>query len=225
MLTIQFPAEIPKLMAAIVEASGVQIAAAGAELTEYCTAAAREAAAHGLAGGDLRRNAIRELLRGGGFKPSGRSKPAQEYLLRTAIEEGQLPAIFNGVDLINAISLRSGLPISLVSLERLGTSLSLRYGGAGERYVFNRAGQELDLSGLICLCAEQGAASIPAGSPVKDSLLAKVTETDRYLAACIYASTDAIGRDELSRWADELAQGFQRWCGAATTEVQIYPNR
>ena len=45
------------------------------------------------AGAPLRRSeearqAVRDLLRHGGFKPTGRSKPASEYLVRTAEETG-----------------------------------------------------------------------------------------------------------------------------------------
>ena len=36
---------------------------------------------------DQVRSAVRDLLRHGGFKPTGRSKPASEYLLRAAREE------------------------------------------------------------------------------------------------------------------------------------------
>ncbi len=43
-------------------------------------------------GGDKVREAVRRLLRHGGFKPSGRSKPASEYLVR-AISEGALASI------------------------------------------------------------------------------------------------------------------------------------
>ena len=35
---------------------------------------------------DAVRAAVRELLRSGGFKPTGRSKPASEYLLKAAAE-------------------------------------------------------------------------------------------------------------------------------------------
>src|SRR3954468_5867212 len=59
---------------------------------------------------DAVRAAVRDLLRHGGFKPTGRSKPASEYLLR-AVGDGQLAPINLAVDVCNAVSLHSGLPV------------------------------------------------------------------------------------------------------------------
>ena len=61
---------------------------------------------------DSVRLAVRDLLRAGGFKPTGRSKPASEYLLK-AVEEGRLTPINMAVDVCNAVSLHSGLPITV----------------------------------------------------------------------------------------------------------------
>ena len=60
----------------------------------------------------------RTLLRHGGYKPSGRGKPSSEYLVR-ANRSGDLPNINVAVDACNALSLHSGLPISVVDLELL----------------------------------------------------------------------------------------------------------
>lgn len=60
------------------------------------------------------RKAVRDLLREGGFKPSGRSKPASEYLAGVDSLGGINPV----VDACNAASLHSGLPISVVDLDR-----------------------------------------------------------------------------------------------------------
>src|SRR5262245_53355612 len=49
-------------------------------------------AAAPLASDDAVREAVRALLRKGGFKPTGRSKPASEYLLR-AVGDGSLSSI------------------------------------------------------------------------------------------------------------------------------------
>src|SRR5271169_2299964 len=58
------------------------------------------------------REQVRALLRHGGFKPTGRSKPASEYLLK-AVAEGGLSTINLAVDACNVVSLHSGLPISV----------------------------------------------------------------------------------------------------------------
>src|ERR1700681_4113631 len=63
------------------------------------------------------REAVRALLRRGGFKPTGRSKPASEYLIK-AVTENMLATINLCVDVCNVVALHSGLPISVVDLER-----------------------------------------------------------------------------------------------------------
>src|SRR5271166_5494436 len=64
-----------------------------------------------LSSDDQVRETVRQLLRHSGFKPTGRSKPASEYLLK-AVAEGRLASINVAVDACNSVSLHSGLPIS-----------------------------------------------------------------------------------------------------------------
>src|ERR1700712_4046543 len=53
---------------------------------------------------DKVRAEVRDLLRHGGYKPTGRGKPAAEYLLKAAGEAG-LSTINVAVDACNAVSL------------------------------------------------------------------------------------------------------------------------
>lgn len=216
-------ARVQGLALGVVEASGLRVAPSSPELRAYCDEVARRAGTGGLRGGEERRSAVRELLRRGGFKPAGRSKPAQEYLLRTVTQDGGLPAISNAVDLINAVSLDCALPISLLAGERAGRQLIIRYGEPGESYVFNRAEQRLDVHGLVCVCGIEETKSIPLGSPVKDSMRAKITETDGHAIACIYAPQPAVNAEELRGWADRLGTGLVRWCQATGYGVRILP--
>jgi len=217
-------ARVEGLALGVVEAKGLRIAESSPDLRAYCDEVARRVIAAGLRGGEDRRNAVRQLLRRGGFKPAGRSKPAQEYLLRTVTHEGRLPGISNAVDLINAVSLDCALPISLIAGERTGPRLVIRYGEPGESYVFNRAEQYLDVSGLVCVCGVEETKFIPLGSPVKDSMLAKVTEADRHAIACIYAPQQAMNPDELRAWVHRLGDGFVRWCQAARYDIRLIPD-
>src|SRR4051794_41338693 len=82
------------------------------------------------------RAAVRDLLRHGGFKPTGRSKPASEYLLR-AVADGQLTPINLAVDVCNAVSLHSGLPVSVIDLDRAREPLRVGVAPPGASYVFN----------------------------------------------------------------------------------------
>jgi DNA/RNA-binding domain of Phe-tRNA-synthetase-like protein len=172
-------------------------------------------------GGDTRRQAVRQLLRSGGFKPSGRSKPAQEYLARTAAEGQVWPFILNAVDLLNVVSLRSGLPISLMAIERTGTRLLIRYGLPQEQFVFNASGQELDVNGLLCVCGVEGERTMPFATPVKDSQLAKVRAGDRHLLACVYAPRSGVPDEVVLHWTHELASGLRDWCCATNPQVWL----
>src|SRR5678815_6145930 len=77
-----------------------------------------------LVASDTVRGEVRQLLRQGGFKPAGRNKPASEYL-QAAHAEGRFPAINAAVDACNVASHGSGLPISLVDLDRVVGALSV----------------------------------------------------------------------------------------------------
>lgn len=113
---------------------------------------------------DALKRAVRDALRQQGFKPTGRNKPASEYL-RAAVEAGRLPAINPAVDVCNVVSFHSGFPISVVDLDCLAPPWSIAAGGAGQQYEFNASGQVLQLEGLPCLFDQQG----PCANAIKDS--------------------------------------------------------
>lgn len=200
----------------IVVAHGIQIGPSPAALQEWSAVHVASVLQNGMAGGEPRREAVRAMIRAGGFKPAGRNKPAQEYLLRTITEAGAIPAILNAVDILNVISLKSGLPISLLAANRIGPHATLRYGLPEEKFVFNKSGQELDIHGLICICATDGPSVTPLGSPIKDSMQGKVTETDQDVVAFIYAPATVVTANELSHWSQQLAEALHQYCQATT---------
>ena len=110
------------------------------------------------------RSAVRDLLRVHGYKPTGRGKPASEYLVKAA-EGGFLGPINAAVDVCNAVSLHSGLPISVVDLGRAPPPFRIAPGREGDAYVFNASGHEIKLDGLLCLWDAAG----PCANPVRDS--------------------------------------------------------
>jgi len=209
------------LAVGLVEADGIDIAPPTEELVHQCRLAVDAAVRDGPEGGDDRRQAVRQLLRRGGFKPSGRNKPAQEYLWRAAGSDGDWPAILNVVDALNVVSLRSGLPISLITLDRLQPPFVIRYGRKDESFVFNQAGQTLKLEGLMCVCHTVDGAAQPVGTPVKDSQLAKVTTEDTHVLACIFAPRSALPDSRLQYWADELAGGFRQWSSPESVATAV----
>jgi DNA/RNA-binding domain of Phe-tRNA-synthetase-like protein len=160
--------------------------------------------------------ATRDLLRHGGFKPSGRSKPASEYLVG-AVAEGRFPRINAGVDICNVVSLHSGLPISLVDLDRISGALTLRIAPPGTTYVFNPSGQTIDVSGLICLYDALG----PTGTPVKDAQRTKTHDDTRAMISVVWGTTALPGRTrDVTRWYRELLETID---GATTEDVVLSP--
>ena len=140
-------------------------------------------AAAPLHGDDAVREAARQLLRHGGFKPTGRSKPASEYLLK-AVRDGMLSSINLAVDVCNVVSLHSGLPITVVDLDRTRLPLRVGIAPAGSSYVFNASGQSIDLGGLLCLFDADG----PCGNAVKDAQRTKTGPDTRCTLSLIWGT-------------------------------------
>ncbi len=149
---------------------------------------------------DTVRAEIRQLLRHGGFKPSGRSKPASEYLV-AAFAEQRFPRINAAVDACNIASLWSGMPISLIDLDRVVGALSVSICPAGTNYVFNPSGQVIDASGLCAVFDADG----PTGTPVKDAQRTKTHEGTRTTLSIVWGSNQLPGRtNDATRWYRQL---------------------
>ena len=125
---------------------------------------------------------IRKMLRYCGFKPSGRSKPAAEYLRKSA---GHLPRINLAVDVLNAVSFCSGIPISVIDLESVQLPLKVEPATKGTQYVFNASGQEMDIGDLLCLHDALG----PCANAVKDSQRTKTHDGTKRTLSLIWGTT------------------------------------
>ncbi|MDD9934536.1 MAG: hypothetical protein OXT09_13080 [Myxococcales bacterium] len=148
------------------------------------------------------RTTVRDLLRHGGYKPTGRGKPASEYLVR-AVGEGKLGAINLAVDACNVVSLHSGLPISVIDLECAVRPLRIGIAEAGTRYVFNAGGQEIDVSGLLCLFDRDG----PCANAVKDAQRTKTSEATARTLSVIWAHRELEQRAEAAlSWYRQLLE-------------------
>lgn len=158
---------------------------------------------------DAVRRVARDLLRNGRYKPTGRGKPASEYLVRAAQrEEFSFPRINAPVDVCNFISLKSLWPISLWDLDLAGTAqFRFRLGAADEVYTFNTGGQIIKLEDLVvgCRILPGTEAGEPIVNPVKDSLATKTTDTTSRVAACIYTSLTMISREAIQALCAEFA--------------------
>ncbi len=150
------------------------------------------------------RRAVRDLLRHGTYKPTGRGKPAGEYLAQAAAE-GAFPRVNNLVDINNLVSVDTGLPISLIDLDRAGTeAFRIRRGREGEEYVFNPSGQVLGLRDLLLVAALPD--DRPCASPVKDSQATKTHAGTTRALGILYAppAMRAIAAAAASRMAELL---------------------
>ena len=116
---------------------------------------------------------IRDMLRQSGFKPTGRNKPASEYLRKALAEKWLSPqtGINAAVDICNVVSLHSGLPISVIDINKTSGPLNIEHLSHGTSYIFNPSGQLMKGGGLLALCDTIG----PSATPIKDS---QRTKTD-----------------------------------------------
>ncbi len=177
------------------------------------------------------REAVRDMLRIGGFKPSGRQKPASEYLAQAA-REGRFPVINSAVDCNNFLSLETGFPISLLDASVFASAANLlpgdaaacdgnprlRIAGPGERYIFNASGHEMDLEGLVCVCSPEGQ---PLGNPVKDSMAGKLKDSSSDFAGFIFAPASLVSPAQLRTTGERFASLLRDYCGASECTVSV----
>lgn len=158
----------------------------------------------GFQSSDELRKAVRDMLRLDGFKPTGRSKPASEYLLKATVDQ-PLRSINLAVDACNIASLHSGLPISVFDLERAQAPLKIAVADQGTQYVFNPSGQTMDIGGLLCVFDQQG----PCANAVKDSQRTKTCERTTQTMTVIWGTRERPG------YAGEVALWYQNLIGTA----------
>lgn len=164
---------------------------------------------------DSIRAAVRDLLRQGGFKPTGRSKPASEYLVK-AVEEGRLGSINFGVDVCNVVSLHSGLPISVVDRTRATAPFHIGIAPEGSNYLFNASGQSIDLGGLLCLHDAEG----PCANAVKDAQRTKTDGSTTSTLTVIWGSRQLPGR---TRATFDWYRALLERAGASVQELPVRP--
>jgi DNA/RNA-binding domain of Phe-tRNA-synthetase-like protein len=158
------------------------------------------------------RSAVRDLLRHGGYKPTGRGKPASEYLVRAA-SEGVLGTINAAVDVCNAVSLHSGFPISVVDLDLARAPFRIAVAPSGASYVFNASAQEIDLGGLLCLFDAEG----PCANAVRDAQRTKTRAETRSTLSVIWG---CVGHEPRLAAAERWYRALLEQTGATTEPVE-----
>jgi len=170
------------------------------------------------------KHAVREMLRTSAFKPTGRNKPASEYLAQVA-RDGRFPFISTLVDINNLVSLEAGVPASILDGTRFlcdqstagSYQLTLRTGQPDERYVFNHTGQAIELEGLALAC---NAAGVPLGNAIKDSMLGKVTPDTKSILAIVWLPASWTEK-QAQQTGDRFASLLVQHAGAKTTSITI----
>ncbi len=205
------------VLPALVWAEGVRTAVVPTEGTAALVRRVQETGEEFIPAATRRR--VRGMLRHGKYKPSGRGKPASEFLLRTALD-GSFPSVNGPVDINNLISLESGLPGSIFDVGQAGRELLLRRGAPGEAYVFNPSGQSIDLEDLLVVCRRSGGGWEPCGNPVKDAMATKVRPETQDVVAVLYAPIDE-GDETVRGWAERFAELLSQGCEARSTGVRV----
>jgi DNA/RNA-binding domain of Phe-tRNA-synthetase-like protein len=191
----------------------VWIARFPAPLIECPRTSALQIADVPLTADDHVRAAVRDLLRSPDFKPTGRNKPASEYLVR-AVGEGSLGAINLAVDICNLCSFHSGLPMSVVDMDRVQPPLRVGLAPAGARYIFNSAGQTIDVAGLLGLSDALG----PCANPVKDAQRTKTHAQTRNALYLVWGTRTLPQRtSETATWC----RGLLASCNVACEDIEI----
>jgi DNA/RNA-binding domain of Phe-tRNA-synthetase-like protein len=210
----------PRLRLGIVEIGGGTVAPASSELTAIAAGLAQLMSSDSYEIPEEKRRTVRQLLKLGGFSPSGRNRPAHELLVRDLKERGEFHHINNVVDVNNVVSLESLLPISIFDVAKLAPTVTIRVGQPDEGYVFNQSGQWLDVKRCIC-CCNGAPPGEPIGTPVKDSMATKIFEGASAYLGVIYGTTAGWSNDELAAITQRFAALLARETGGEVIQSLV----
>lgn len=201
---IRIETQLEEIVFGLIRLSGAQI-----ENAPQALSAQIESACTSFSADDERKAAVRNMLRHGKYKPTGRGKPACEYLLKAA-QEARFPAINNLVDALNLVSLKTQLPISVIDTDLAGTNeFVIRRGREGESFVFNATGQEIGLHDLLLVATQPDDQA--CANPVKDSMRTKLTDETQNALAVVYGPVAL--KDAVQAATVDLASLYQLFGG------------
>ncbi len=165
------------------------------------------------------RQRVRDILRFGKYKPTGRGKPASEFLLKAALSDA-FPLVNGPVDVNNTISLQSGFPGSIFDTGLSGSQLHIRRGKPDEHYIFNPSGQTIDLQDLLLVCRQTEQGWEPCGNPVKDAMITKISPKTKNVVAVLYIPADEP-LPSVEAWADRYSSLLGEHCCADQTGFHV----
>lgn len=209
--------ELPDVKLGVVEADGVRVAPADANLArrmdEACERIRREFTLESLADAEPTR-AVRAMFRAWGMDPS-KYRPSSEALLRRVVQGKGLYRVSNIVDIGNLGSIETAWPFGCYDRARIRPPVVFRHGTSGERYE-GIGKRTWHLEGKPVLSDAEG----PFGSPISDSTRSMVTESTREIFTVVYAPSsapDASIQDAMSRLCERLVQ----FGGASATRAAM----
>ncbi len=156
----------------------------------------------------------RDLFKMIGIDPTKR-RPSSEALLRRGLRGQGYSAINLLVDIGNWCSLEFLLPICVYDAASIIGTITGRIGKEGDGYIAIDENY-LDLHNRYLIGDEQGA----IGSPIKDSLRTRVTETTEEAVLLIYAP-GYLGDGELTKNLDIFIERVLKHCGGTLLKKYI----
>lgn len=128
--------------------------------------------------------AVRTMYKKVGIDPT-KTRPSNEALLRRVRKGDTLPRINSAVDVVNWCSLEFQLPYGLYDAAKISGPVTMRIGGAGEKYAGIRK-DEVNVGGRIAVADTLG----PFGNPTSDSARTMVTPATTELLVIVYAPVE-----------------------------------
>jgi len=84
--------------------------------------------------------------------------------------------------------------------------------------VFNQAGHQIDVGGLLLVARESGEA---LGNPVKDSMLTKIGDSTRTVLAVVYGTSEALAVADMQDICARIARRLTAFSSATQTETFV----
>ncbi len=165
---------------------------------------------------DKRVRALRDFYWRLGIDPT-KQRPSSEALVRRVLRGGKIPRINCIVDVGNAVSMVTMVPIGIYDLDKLYPPLMLRFAEEGE--VFKPIGGSLErLSrGQIVLADAQRIVHV---FPHRDCDETKVTDETRNVLV-IACGVPGLGERIVVEAAKEVGNRLVKLCGGRSTPVKI----
>lgn len=215
---IKFDLPQSTLRIGVLEASNITVKSSSQEYKDLIESEVKPFTSPDYIYSDKMQKGVRSLLKTWGFHPSGRSRPASEFLFKDLQNRGCFNFINNIVDINNHISLMTNLPISVFDTAKSGNELCLRVGADDEEYVFNREGQILSLKKLLVVAKQSGEA---IGSPVKDCQATKVFEPTKDIVFVVYTSSNLTSKEEMSKILEDIAKYLKKEANATDISTAV----